>query len=276
LEILPQSNVSLVISMEMVGRSYLIVDQSAGHESKYGQIIVSGRDIFVKVAAPTVQLQIQPGSRVIFDCEDCSTNRPAWIAPTNAAGEIAASSTLPFVFGVNARFYAMHFESNQRFYYLAPPLENVSGVITVGIPTNASDLLPYRGMDLTCRCNFPECHPSAPCQNDTAPTPPPSYLPPIPTIPPANLCPGLTSAKCPTVQGIEGVVWGVSESGKDCGNFVGSVAQPFRSIGKAVCAASDGDVVLIEMTTGVFREDMEKWGKEQKLCDFPFLFIFYL
>jgi hypothetical protein len=249
------SSASLFISPVMVGRSYLFVDPTAGRSFKYGQIIVSGKDIYVPVAPPPVRLNVLVGDRVIFVCVNCTD---VWISPTNAEYEIAASAGLPFEFGPRSALYSVTFAQAQRFYYAAPTLPGVSGVITIGTPLAPADLLPVRDVDLTCLCNFPPCQPLLPCDaNVSVVTPPPSYLPPVPTIPPQQLCPGLTSAQCAQIDGFNNV-WGVSQHGSDCGQNDGSVASPFRSIAKAVCSASPGDVVFVDLE-GTFYEDMVLW-----------------
>ena len=206
--------------------------------------------------------------RVSFSCllvssiSDSSASGPAWVAETNAAGQIIPAAEPPFVFGPLARFYPVTLDTARRFFFVSPTLDGVGGVITAGEPGQ----LPYRGLDLECRCNFPACGPDpAPCDapNATGPSEPPSYLPPLPTIAPAQLCDGATSARCPSIAGFGGAaVWGASATrGDDCGNVAGSFADPFASIGRAVCAAGPGDVVVVDVEPGTYHEDMVVWDE---------------
>jgi hypothetical protein len=249
------SSSSLFVGPVMVGRSYLFVDPTPGRAFKYGQIIVSGRDIFVPVAPPAVRRDIAVGERVIFVCSNCSG---VWISPTNAAGEIGVSAGRPFEFGRRAQHFSVLFPTAQRFYYASPTRPGVSGVITVGAPLLDAGLLPVRDVDLQCACDFPPCRPLAPCDANAsvvfAVSP---YLPPVPTVPPQQVCPGLTTAQCAQIDGFQNV-WGVSVYGSDCGLNDGSMAQPFRSIAKAVCSAKAGDVVFVDFQ-GTFYEDMILW-----------------
>ena len=263
-------NVTLAITTMMAGRTYVIRDRF--DEAKLAYLIVSGgRNVFVKVAPPFVNLDIDVGVRVLFECDDeCLANNLAagitavWIAEANAAGQVLPPVALPFIFGPETRYFPISFEAARRFYYVSPTLSNVGGVITVGDPQE----LPYRGIDLDCRCNFPSCGPEpVPCDvlNATGPAPLPPYLPEEPTIPPAQLCLGPTSAKCPSIQGFAGAaVWGASAAfGSDCApsDTRGSVAEPFGSIGLAVCAASDGDVVVVDVQPSTYYEDMLVWDR---------------
>ncbi len=251
----PLGSAILVVTPAMVGRSYLMVEPSS---RKYGQLLVSGKDIFVSVAPPSSsRLQVDDGDRVVFVCNSSSC-AGAWIAPSNAAGEVAASAGLPFQFGSRAPYFSVSFPTAQRFFYVSPTLPQVSGIIIVGSPTNTSDLLPARDIYLQCSCAFPACKPAAPCDanlSTVAHVPP--YFPPVPTVPPQQQCAGVTSARCAAVEGFNNV-WGVASYGSDCGDNDGSVAQPFRSIGRAVCAAAPGDVVFVDFR-GTFREDMVLW-----------------
>ncbi len=45
---------------------------------------------------------------------------------------------------------------------MSPTLPDVRGVITVGVPTNASELLPLRNAMLQCQCVWPDL----PCQGE--------------------------------------------------------------------------------------------------------------
>ncbi len=246
---------NLFVSSAMLGRSYLIVDPTPGGEFKFGQIIVSGRDIFVPVAPPAVRRDIQVGERVIFVCTNCSG---VWISPTNAAGEIGINAGRPFEFGPRASYFSITFPTAQRYFYVSPTRPDISGVITVGRPLADADLLPIRDVQLQCNCDFPPCQPLVPCDaNATFPVNVGPYSPPVPTIPPRQVCLGLTTAQCAQIEGFNNV-WGVSVHGSDCGLNDGSLAHPFRSIGKAVCAASPGDVVFVDFQ-GTFYEDMVLW-----------------
>jgi hypothetical protein len=250
----PGGSASVAVTVAMVGRSYLMVQPGS---SKYGQLLVSGQNTFVRVAPPPVSLSVTEGARVIFVCNDTSCSA-AWIAAANAAGEVAPSAGVPFQFGPRAQYYSLSFPSAQRFHYVSPTLPNVGGVITVGAPSNSSDALPVRDVDLQCLCNFPACKPPLPCDANLSTVPPvPPYFPPVPSVPPQQQCSGLTSARCASIEGF-GNVWGVATYGSDCGDNDGSMAQPFRSIGRAVCAASPGDVVFVDFR-GTFREDMVVW-----------------